>query len=57
MEYPVEAIFKDAWYFLEERLPAFSVFYVDGGYTISGGVYIMRSLRKEFFDLKSKYRD
>jgi hypothetical protein len=36
---------KDAWYFLEERLSAFSVYHVDRGYTISEGVYITRSLR------------
>jgi hypothetical protein len=43
--HPGQIVPEDAWYFLEERPPAFSVYHADGGYTIPEGVYITRSLR------------
>jgi hypothetical protein len=44
-DYPGQEGPEDAWYFLEERPPAFSIYYVNGGYTIPKGVYITRELR------------
>jgi len=56
-DYPGPLGAEDAYYFLEERPPAFSIYHGDGGYTTPEGVHITRNLRQKFLDLRSEYRD
>ena len=56
-DYPGQSQIEDAFYFLEERPPAFSIFHADGGYTTPGGTRITGALRREFYALRGRYRD
>jgi hypothetical protein len=52
-----QGIIEDAFYFLKKRPPLWSTFHVNKGYTTPGGTTISGELKKEFYALRTRYRD